>query len=205
MDPVAWGPPLWALLHTAATQQPQSDAPLRALRAMRSCLPCCHCRGSLRTLLPPVLSLPLASTADKLWALHNAINRKLDKPQLRLANARRRWGAMTSLDPLALLDALLITAYNFDSCATRRKLQAYRQLWTAVADMCAQLCLVSDLEGGLRAAARARTGHGIAHATNAARTAWLRRRKCARLVFTRAEAAAHYSLARGKPARGKKK
>lgn len=199
MDPAAWGPPLWALLHSAAHQNRSHQSIRAALRAMRTCLPCCHCRGSLRVLLPQVEALQLPNDAEMLWALHNAVNRKLGKPEVRFVTAVRRWDVMTGVvDPIALLDSLLITAHNFEACGTKAKLRAYKDLWRAVADMCATVCTVSQLAGPLRGAARARSGAGIAKATNRARSAMLRGRNCENMILSDSEAAKRYGLARGK-------
>lgn len=197
MDPVAWGPPLWSLLHAAAHRGRgvTDEAVVRGLRAMTACLPCCRCRSSLRRFLPAALELQLGDSFALTWVLHNCVNRKLGKPELPLDRARLRWRT-AAVDPLAVLDALLITAYNFRQCNGRNKLQNYRALWAAAADMCGAVCTLREISEPLRKAASAASGAALAKATNGIRSALLKRRGCKSMCLADTAAAKYYALAR---------
>lgn len=202
MDPVAWGPPLWSLLHAAARSATRVPSVHAALQAMHSTLPCCKCRSSLRSFYRAITSLPLDSDFALTWMLHNAVNRKLGKAELTLARAERRWATATApVCPLALLDAMLIVAHNYGGCRRKDKRQQYAALWAAVADMCDAVCSVRHLAPELRLAGAQPGGAKLAAATNDVRTAELGRRGCAAAAFTAQEARRHYSAARGRRAR----
>jgi len=131
-----------------------------------------------------------------MWMLHNAVNRKLGKPELPLHRARLRWSVST-VDPIALLDALLIVAYNYRNCKLQNKLAAYRALWEAVGTLCAHHCALTALSAPLRAAARAKgTGSTLACKTNELRNAVATTRSCSAMVLTSRAAAKHFALAR---------
>lgn len=97
-DADKWGPPLWAKIHTFALT-PEAKEPGKLLAFMndvRRELPGgCSCRGALRKYLrdvPPDESDPFAWSVG----LHNVVSRKLGKPQMDLADARRVHSAPAS-------------------------------------------------------------------------------------------------------------
>ncbi|HUB24117.1 MAG TPA: ERV1/ALR-related protein, partial [Tepidisphaeraceae bacterium] len=91
-DPPANGPQLWADLHQWALTTDLSDV-VQWLARFAARVPCGECRR--HWLAAVANSPPLLESREKLFAwtvdLHNVVNRRLGKPPMSLADARRRW------------------------------------------------------------------------------------------------------------------
>jgi hypothetical protein len=76
----------WAVLHTEGIGKNETW-----LAEWEKSIPCGECRQGYRVIkaeLPPTFPLPPEWT----WALHNAVNAKLNKPTFTLEQAAQRWG-----------------------------------------------------------------------------------------------------------------
>jgi hypothetical protein len=139
MDPCIWGPPIWRLLHGTALAAGEScrAAVETTLAAMVHVLPCRKCRTSLRLLRAEIAQIPTGGVFDELWLLHNMVNRKIGKPQMRHGRAVRLWRSMTvPVEALQLADALVLVDGNYAECGDRDKSRAYEQWWEGVAALC---------------------------------------------------------------------
>ena len=102
-----WGPPLWDFLHTltvidfedGAANERFGASRVENLRALRGAIPCERCVAiydeHLALLNTVALVEPMALFRWG-WALHNAVNRKMRKPELTLEEALARWTTYVS-------------------------------------------------------------------------------------------------------------
>ena len=153
MDPVVWGPPLWALLHSASLSRTKHAAEEieKVLDAMEHVLPCVYCRESLKILRPVIHKIKFEGTFEKIWALHNAVSAKLQIQKgsgapITLERARRRWEKTSEpVSELQLLHALIVTAGNYKKCPDKDKIHWYTVMWEGVANLCILVPTLRDL------------------------------------------------------------
>jgi hypothetical protein len=183
MDPVAWGPPFWALLHSASlVNTRQARAELQStLDAMERVLPCKYCRESLRALRPTLAKIEFAGNFEEMWALHNAVSAKLQiqggsGAPITLERARRRWESATEpVSELQLVNALIITAGNYARCPAPEKRRWYAQMWRGIAALCARVPTLRSLGTYLTAGGEG-NGCALLERANARRSEILRSR-----------------------------
>lgn len=165
---------------------------------MEQTLPCRKCRESLPRVMAQVRS---PSDAFHLtWQVHNGVNRKTGKPALPLDRARRRWTVTTvAVCPLALTDALLVTACNFCACPCMFKQTRYEELWKCIAELCGYANGLQSLGGALA------NVHGtwsnmsqLIHVTNSIRTRLLRDRSLLHLRLTDGQAKHRFCVSKKK-------
>jgi len=184
MDPVVWGPPLWALMHSAALRAPRRAAPVveRTLDAMERTLPCAFCRASLAAFRPALARLEFEGPFEMLWMLHNTVSTKLQLQggmgaPMSFERAKRRWATATEpVSELQLLNALIVTAGNYRTCPDAQKRRWYAQLWRGIATLCTMVPTTARLGADLLAQDAADGGCALLRRANERRSALLRER-----------------------------
>jgi hypothetical protein len=137
------------------------------------------------------------------WQVHNGVNRKTGKPELPLDRARRRWTVTTvAVCPLALTDALLVTACNFCTCPCLFKHARYEELWKCIAQLCGYVNGLQPLGRALSDAHGAWSNMSqLVHVTNRIRTQLLRERSLLHLRLTDGQAKHRFCVSKKKRAR----
>ena len=175
MDPWTWGTPLWTLLHSAAAAAPsrRHDSIGKLIVSFGGALPCCKCRSSVRMLWKSQQGIALQDDFERVWMLHNAVNRKLGKPELPFDNAQRIWSTRCAA-PTDLLTALLCTACHYRKCTRSDKQVCYEAMWRHTAELCRVVPSLAPLAKPLSNAASRGTDQ-LAEHTNNLRNEYLRR------------------------------
>jgi len=104
LPPEIWGPMFWSTLHIVSLAYPDEPtyAEKRAAKeffnALAHLLPCPVCRDHFRQVLQ---GLPIDSWLDKkgtlvewVWMAHNQVNKRLEKPEISLADFYKSYRAM---------------------------------------------------------------------------------------------------------------
>ena len=105
LPPEIWGPIFWSTLHIVSLAYPEEPtyAEKRAAKefynALAHLLPCPICRDHFREVLK---GLPIDSWLDKkgtltewVWMAHNQVNKRLDKPEISMADFFQRYREMS--------------------------------------------------------------------------------------------------------------
>ena len=102
LEPIAWGPHVWAAIHIICLGAPESFAGSDHLSyrkffdALPYVLPCEKCREHLKAHMeryPIDAALSGGKATLFAWSvqLHNAVNRSLNKPEMSVSDARAHW------------------------------------------------------------------------------------------------------------------
>lgn len=115
MSATVWGPPLWAILFTAASKLKEAHASdmVAMLHCLNYILPCEVCRQSYRTFYarnPPHLSVLRGQDAMRwLWKCKDAVNRKTGRVSRPEGEIHQRYNVTHSAtSEFAVLDALIL-------------------------------------------------------------------------------------------------
>lgn len=98
MDPASWGPQLWSSLHYIALGYPDHPSSLDKqnykafFESLDNVLPCHKCAQHYKATVEAMPIAPFLDSAHRLFewtvAVHNAVNQRLGKPQITVAEAR---------------------------------------------------------------------------------------------------------------------
>lgn len=131
MSTFLWGPLFWALMHDVAvitdkhwhSSSPAAREELLSFWShLRDVLPCKWCRKSYRKFYS--LDPPTYPVVNWVWALHNKVNTKLEKPLFELDKFKRKTHVYSSFSNVNMLwDIHFILALNYEPV---KKKQGYR-------------------------------------------------------------------------------
>jgi len=102
--PSVFGPKLWAVIHTAAAAYPMnpSENEIEEMKffvtGIPASIPCTRCKEDTRNFIQANIMNETFRSREKLFEfsvdLHNYVNRKLNKAEITVKNAKKLWGFM---------------------------------------------------------------------------------------------------------------
>ena len=145
MDLGTWGPVYWKFLHTVSFVYPTKPSTLKRkeaytfLHAFGTVIPCVQCRSHFMEMLARDVKShrsPHLETRESfsryLILIHNEVNKRLSKPELKFENVC----TMFNVDPydepsLCAIRASDDAALTAEAVAAHKKIQLHRARWSA--------------------------------------------------------------------------